>query len=167
MLEYRILHHKGPFAIRYPRGTGKEILGQPVDVEHGRGVRILEGEDVTIAAIGKMVETAMQAAELLAEKGIHAEVINARFAKPLDEQLILDSAAKTRALVTLEDNCIRGGCGSSILELLNANSLLIKTKVFGFPDRPIPHGSRDELYKEYGLTPDTIAEETVRFLRSS
>ena len=76
-----------------------------------------------------------------------------RFAKPLDEQLILDSAAKTRALVTLEDNCIRGGFGSSILELLNANSLLIKTKVFGFPDRPIPHGSRDELYKEYGLTP--------------
>jgi 1-deoxy-D-xylulose-5-phosphate synthase len=167
MLDYGILHHKGPFAIRYPRGTGKEILGQPVDVEHGRGVRILEGEDVTIAAIGKMVETAMQAAELLAEKGIHAEVINARFAKPLDEQLILDSAAKTRALVTLEDNCIRGGFGSSILELLNANSLLIKTKVFGFPDRPIPHGSRDELYKEYGLTPDTIAEETVRFLRSS
>lgn len=125
---------------------------------------MVEGKDVTIAAIGKMTETALQAAELLSERGIRAEVINARFVKPLDERMILDSALKTRAIVTLEDNCIRGGFGSSVLELLNSSGLLIRAKLFGFPDRPIPHGSMDELYRKYGLDPHTIAAETERFL---
>ena len=166
MLDYSILHHNGPFAIRYPRGTGKEMLAQPVDVEPGKGVKLLEGKDVTITAVGKMTETAIRVAELLSEKGIRAEVINARFIKPLDEQLILDSVSKTQALVTLEDNCIRGGFGSSVLELITAKGLVIKTKLFGFPDMPIPHGSRDELYRRYGLDPDTVADETAKFLRN-
>ena len=106
MLDYGILRHNGPFAIRYPRGTGKEMLAQPVGIKPGKGVRILEGKDVTITAVGMMTETALKAAELLSGKGILAEVINARFVKPLDEQLILDSVSKPGALVTLEVNCI-------------------------------------------------------------
>ena len=132
MLDYGILRHNGPFAIRYPRGTGKEMLAQPVGIKPGKGVRILEGKDVTITAVGMMTETALKAAELLSGKGILAEVINARFVKPLDEQLILDSVSKTGALVTLEDNCIRGGFGSSILELIIEKGLMVKTKLFGF-----------------------------------
>ena len=77
-------------------------------MEPGKGVRILEGEDVTIVAVGRMTETALKVAGSLSERGIRAEVINARFVKPLDEQLIADSVLKTGALVTLEDNCIRG-----------------------------------------------------------
>ena len=166
MLDYAVLHHNGPIAIRYPRGTGKETLLQPVDVEPGKGVRLLEGEDVTIAAIGNMAETALHVAEILSGKGIRAEVINARFVKPLDEKLIFDSVAKTRALVTMEDNCIRGGFGSSILELLNSKGFMVKSKLFGFPDEPIPHGSRDELFGKYGLDPDTVAVETAKFLET-
>jgi 1-deoxy-D-xylulose-5-phosphate synthase len=166
MLDYGILRHNGPFAIRYPRGTGKEMLAQPVGIKPGKGVRILEGKDVTITAVGMMTETALKAAELLSGKGILAEVINARFVKPLDEQLILDSVSKTGALVTLEDNCIRGGFGSSILELIIEKGLMVKTKLFGFPDEPIPHGSRKELYKKYGLDPESIANETAEFLKS-
>lgn len=164
MLDYAVLKHDGPIAIRYPRGTGKERLAQAADVEPGKGVRILEGEDVTIVAVGRMTETALKVAGSLSERGIRAEVINARFVKPLDEQLIADSVLKTGALVTLEDNCIRGGFGSSVLEMLNTKGILVRSKLFGFPDRPIPHGSIDELFGKYGLDPVTIAAETDRLL---
>ncbi len=165
MLDYCVLQHDGPIAIRYPRGTGKEMLTQPVPVKYGKGVRLTTGNDITIVAVGKMVETALQAAELLLGKDISAEVINARFIKPLDSKLILDSASKTRAVAVIEDNCIRGGFGSSVLELLNENGYMLKTKLFGFPDMPIPHGSRDILFKEFGLDADSIAHEIIKLLK--
>ncbi len=165
MLEYCVLQHEGPIAVRYPRGTGKDMLTQPVPVKYGKGVRLTTGNDITIVAVGKMVETALKAAELLLKKDINAEVINARFIKPLDSKLILESASKTRAVAIIEDNCIRGGLGSSVLELLNENGYLLKTKLFGFPDMPIPHGSRDILYEKFGLDADSIAHEIIKLLR--
>jgi len=164
MLDYAVLENDGPIAIRYPRGTGKDMISQPVPVEPGRGVKIISGDDVTIAAAGKMVETALKAAELLLEKGIRAEVINARFVKPLDEQMILDSVSKTHALATIEDNCVRGGFGSSILELLNSNGSYVRAKLFGFPDMPITHGSRDVLYRKFGLDAESIAKDIEKLL---
>ncbi len=166
MLEYSVSMYDGPIAIRYPRGTGRKMLAQPVPVRLGRGVKIIAGDDVTIAAIGKMTETALSAAELLLKKGIHAEVVNARFVKPLDERLILESVSKTNALVTLEDNCIRGGFGSSVLELLNRNGFNVKTRLLGFPDIPITHGLRNELFIRYGLDAKSIAHDIERLLRS-
>jgi len=165
MLDYGILEYDGPIAIRYPRGTGRDMIAQPVPVKPGRGVKIISGGDVTIAAAGNMVETALKTAELLLKKGIHAEVINARFVKPLDERLILESVSKTQALVTIEDNCIRGGFGSSVLELLNRNGFSARARLFGFPDMPITHGSRAELYKKFGLDAESIAKETEKLLR--
>ncbi len=165
MLEYCVLQHEGPIAVRYPRGTGKDMLTQPVPVKYGKGVRLTTGNDITIVAVGKMVETALKAAELLLKKDINAEVINARFIKPLDSKLILESALKTRAVAIIEDNCIRGGLGSSVLELLNENGYMLKTKLFGFPDMPIPHGSRDILYEKFGLDADSIAHEIIKLLR--
>ena len=165
MLEYCVLQHEGSIAVRYPRGTGKDMLTQPVPVKYGKGVRLTTGNDITIVAVGKMVETALKAAELLLKKDINAEVINARFIKPLDSKLILESALKTRAVAIIEDNCIRGGLGSSVLELLNENGYMLKTKLFGFPDMPIPHGSRDILYEKFGLDADSIAHEIIKLLR--
>ncbi len=165
MIDYCILQHNGPIAIRYPRGTGKDLLSQPVPIKYAKGVRLITGNDITIVAVGKMVEVALQAAELLLKNGINAEVINARFIKPLDSRLILESAAKTRVLATIEDNCINGGFGSSVLELLNENGYMIKTKVFGFPDIPITQGARNILYEKFGLDADSIAHEIVKMLR--
>lgn len=167
MLDFGILEYDGPFAIRYPRGTGSKMLAQPVPIKPGKGVRIIAGDDVTIAAVGKMTETALKTAELLLKKGIHAEVINARFIKPLDERLILESAAKTHTLVTMEDNCIRGGFGSSVLELLNRNGFSVKTRLFGFPDVPITHGSRDELFAKYGLDAESMTRDIERLMRKA
>lgn len=157
MLEYCVLRHEGPIALRYPKGTGKETLTHPVPIEYGRGVKLTTGSDITIAAVGNMVETALKTAEKLLEKGIHAEVINARFIKPLDKELILDSTAKTGIIATIEDNCIRGGFGSSVLELLNENGSPVRAKLFGFPDKMIPQGERNIIYGKYGLDADSIA----------
>ena len=165
MLDYCVSQHKGPIAIRYPRGTGEEMLVQPLPIECGKGLKLTTGNDITIVAVGKMVELALQVSELLLKDGIHAEVINARFIKPLDTKLIMESASKTRIVATIEDNCIKGGFGSSVLELMNENGNLIKTKVFGFPDIPIPHGSSDILYKKYKLDGDSIASEIIGLLK--
>jgi 1-deoxy-D-xylulose-5-phosphate synthase len=113
-----------------------------------------------------MVETALKAGELLKEKGFSAEVINARFVKPLDTRLIIESALKTKVVATLEDNTVKGGFGSSILELLNREGLRVKTGIFGFPDTPILHGSRKLLFEKYGLDADSISREILKMLRN-
>lgn len=166
MLEYAVLVHDGPFAVRYPRGAGADMLVKPSPLHYGKGVRLIAGEDITIVAVGNMVATALQAAELLLKKGVHAEVINGRFVKPLDTRLILNSVVKTKALATIEDNCIRGGFGSSILELINKNGMKVKTGIFGFPDIPIPQGNRKEIFEKYGLDAASITRDILRMLRS-
>jgi 1-deoxy-D-xylulose-5-phosphate synthase len=166
LLEYAVLKFDGPIAIRYPRGTGQKQLIPASEIRSGKGVKLISGNDVSIIAIGNMVETALNVAIILKDKGISADVINARFIKPLDEKLILESAAKTGVVVTVEDNSVKGGFGSSILELINKSSFKAKTAVFGFPDIPILHGSRKELYKKYGLDKDSLSHEIVRMLRN-
>ena len=111
MLEFAINLNK-PVIIRYPRGGEKGIFEQHNNVELGRAEVIREGKDLTIVAIGKMVEKAKIVAELLAKENIDAEVINARFLKPLDEETILKSVEKTRKVVTIEDGLIEGGLRS-------------------------------------------------------
>lgn len=166
MLEYAVFVHDGPVAVRYPRGAGADMLVKPGAVHYGKGVRLITGEDITIVAVGNMVATALQAAGLLLKKGVHAEVINGRFIKPLDTRLILNSIVKTKALATIEDNCIRGGFGSSILELINKNGMQVKTGIFGFPDIPIPQGNRKEIFEKYGLDAVSITRDILRLLRS-
>lgn len=163
-LEYAVFSHNGPIAIRYPRGSGPKLLARAGPVRYGKGVKVLSGEDITIAAVGKMVETALQTAEILRENGISAEVINARFIKPLDEKLILASAGKTGALATIEDNCIRGGFGSAVIELLNSKGLTVKSEIFGFPDIPVIHGTREDIYKKYNLDVKAIVRNVLKML---
>jgi len=165
LIDYAVTKHDGPIAIRYPRGSGKRLLSQPYALQYGKGVKLRTGEDLTIVAVGNMVEVAMQTADLLEKKGIHAEVINGRFIKPLDSRIILDSAVKTGVVATIEDNCVRGGFGSSILELLNKSGFKGNTGVYGFPDEAIGQGLRKQLFVKYGLDAESLAHNMVRLLR--
>ncbi|MRR06073.1 MAG: 1-deoxy-D-xylulose-5-phosphate synthase [Deltaproteobacteria bacterium] len=149
-----------PISLRYPRGTGYGVpLDQcPVALEIGKGEILTEGSDLAIIAIGSTVYPALAAAQLLAKQGITATVMNARFVKPLDSEMILQAARSTGALLTVEENALAGGFGSSVLELLEAHEVTgIKIKRIGIPDHFIEHGSQAQLRKDLGLDADGIA----------
>jgi 1-deoxy-D-xylulose-5-phosphate synthase len=168
MLATMAAYGKGPIAIRYPRGSG---LGVPLDpapraLPIGEGELLRPGEDVVFVAYGTMVAPARAAAELLAAKGIRAAVINARFAKPLDERLILDWARRTRRVATLEEAALPGGFGDAVLELIaRSPDAGIRTRCFGVPDRFFDHGTRDSLLRHAGLDAESVAREIERWLR--
>jgi 1-deoxy-D-xylulose-5-phosphate synthase len=150
----------GPSAVRYPRGNGVGVSTNlpPHALPIGRGELLREGTDVTIVSIGTMALTAEQAAETLAREGISAAVINARFVKPLDEKLILDSVRRTGAIVTLEEGSAAGGFGSAVLELLAREGLQLPVQVLGIPDRFFDHASQSSLRKQAGLTTEHVVE---------
>ncbi|HMZ95930.1 MAG TPA: 1-deoxy-D-xylulose-5-phosphate synthase [Nitrospira sp.] len=148
----------GPASVRYARGVS---LGVPMDPEPttlpiGKGELLREGTDVAIVAIGVTVWPAMKAAERLAQEGISAAVVNARFAKPLDTELILKTAKNVRCLVTVEEGCKMGGFGSAVLETLSEAGVMLRTKILGLPDWYIEQGPQDLLRERYGLTADGI-----------
>ncbi len=158
MMEFAI-ELKAPVVIRYPRGGEADIVfDKHEDIKLGQAEILQEGEDVTIIGIGKMTSTAMKVANLLKKEDIHAEVINARFLKPLDEKEIAESISKTKFVITIEDGTEIGGLGSSIKELV-ANKQLndVKIKCFAYPDEFIKHGSVSELEDVYGLDYKNIA----------
>jgi 1-deoxy-D-xylulose-5-phosphate synthase len=153
------LEHNGPAALRYPRGTG---LGVPMDQELkmlpiGKGEMLQDGNDLVIVAIGNMVKPAQEAGERLKAAGITAAVVNARFIKPLDEELILRLAKKTGRIVTIEEHALQGGFGSAVLECIEDNRLsAVKVLRIGLPDRFIEHGPQTVLRQRYGLDADGI-----------
>jgi 1-deoxy-D-xylulose-5-phosphate synthase len=155
----------GPVALRYPRGRGLGVKldKDPQALDIGRAEQLLSGQDVAILAIGSMVEPALQAAELLARDGIKAGVVNARFAKPLDEKLIRKLAGETGRIVTVEENVMAGGFGSAVNELLAPGS--VKVKTIGLPDEFIEHGNNSALHEKYGLTAAGIYKTTKNFLK--
>jgi 1-deoxy-D-xylulose-5-phosphate synthase len=170
---YTAVYLDGPVSLRYPRG---KALGVPLDselrkLEVGKAELLspatleqAEQQDCVILAYGSPVEQAQKAARELAEEGISAAVVNARWAKPLDEEMILRLAKGTRRVVTVEDHGIKGGFGSAILELLESHGLNhIDVRVIGFPDRPIEHGAPSILKELYGLTASHI-KDVVRNL---
>lgn len=164
MLAFALQKHSGPVAIRYPRGKGHESLQQYPELVLGHGAVVREGESVSILAVGSMVETALKAAKLLEESGISAEVINARFVKPLDEKLLMRSALKTGKVVTLEDNTLLGGFGSQVLQLLTRERINCSFHSMGLPDNPVHQGSRADLLKLYKLDDESVACDILKFL---
>ncbi|MCY7375484.1 MAG: 1-deoxy-D-xylulose-5-phosphate synthase [Pyrinomonadaceae bacterium] len=166
------IEHPGAAAIRYPRGSGfgVDISQKPQVLEIGKSeiLRDADGE-AAIIALGSMVNPAMEAAKNLAKDGIEATVVNARFIKPLDAELILALAQTKRFIITVEEAYLAGGFGSAILELLEENNLLDKVKVvrMGVPDRIITHGDPKLLLAKYGLDADGIyqkVKETIEVL---
>jgi len=153
------LQHEGPVSLRYPRGI---TLGVPMDATPtalpvGKGELLKDGSEVAIIAIGVSVWQAMQAAERLEKEGVSTAVVNARFVKPLDHELIADVAKRVRYVVTVEEGCKMGGFGSAVLESLSdAGVADVTTKVLGLPDWYIEQGPQDLLRERYGLTAEGI-----------
>ena len=161
MLEFAV-SLKAPVVIRYPRGTeNKKIkFDKQEKIELGKSEILTQGEDITIVAIGKMVAKAFEVKEELEKEGKTAEVINARFLKPFDEQTIINSMRKTKNIITLEDNTIIGGLASKVEELVSKNKENnIQFKAFGLPDKFIEHGKVEELEEMYKLDAKSIAKE--------
>jgi 1-deoxy-D-xylulose-5-phosphate synthase len=156
-----------PIALRYPRGAGYGVTldRELKEIEIGKGELLVEGADLTIVAIGSTVYPALEAAELLRERGIFASVVNARFVKPLDRELILAEAAKTGVLVTVEENALMGGFGSAVLELLSdEGQSQVRVKRIGIPDSFIEQGSQAQLRADLGLNGEGIAASCEAFL---
>lgn len=155
--EYR----KGPIALRYPRGNA---IGVPLrdtfeKIEIGKAEIVRRGEDVAILAVGNMVMHSLKAAEILQQNGILAEVVNARFVKPLDEEMLRDIAGRFTHAVTVEDNTIVGGFGGAVAEYFAQNGLnTVKLQTHGIPDRFIEHGKPNELHEQLGMDPEGIAQ---------
>ena len=159
----------GPVAVRYPRGSGVGVaLSDSLEtLPIGKAEVLREGSDVSLWAIGTMVESAMKLAEKLAEQGIKAGVVNIRFAKPIDKELLLAHAEKYKKIVTLEEGCLKGGVGSAVLEALNEAQLLGTCKVlnFGIPDEFILHGDKQRLFQDIGLDVETMAGKITAFVK--
>jgi 1-deoxy-D-xylulose-5-phosphate synthase len=158
--------HAGPVGLRYPRGEaeGVPLPAVPKPIEIGRGELLREGERVALLGYGYGVSVALGAADLLADgHGLDVTVADARFAKPLDTELIERLAAEHDVLVTVEENVLAGGFGAGVLEHLADNDLLADTRVlrFGLPDRYVTHGKPALLREEVGLTADAVAAKVA------
>lgn len=155
------LQYEGPASVRYPRGLslGVKMDAEPTTLPIGQGELLKEGTDVAIIAIGVTVWEAFKAASRLEQHGISTAVVNGRFVKPLDANLIAEVAKKVRYVVTVEEGARMGGFGSAVLEALSGLGLShLRTKVLGLPDWYIEQGPQDLLRERYGLTADGIFE---------
>ena len=169
MLATAIEYNEGPISLRYPRGSGTGAdCSEPLHtLPIGRAETLREGKDLTIWAIGSMVAEAEKTAAILKDKAIEAGVVNMRFAKPLDEELLCADAGTTRHIVTMEEGVVLGGVGATVLETLNRHGLLQTTKVLnlGIPDQFISQGDKKLLMRDIGLAPDQMAEQILEWLQ--
>ncbi len=160
--------HDGPIALRYPRGEGWGVAldGEPYRLDIGKAELLRDGSDIVIAAIGHTVMPALKAAQDLAPLGINAAVVNARFVKPLDKDLLGSLLTRVPRLITVEDHVISGGFGSAVIEFLADEGINgVEIRRLGVPDRFIPHGTQDELRKLCGFDKDAIAQAVLQMVR--
>lgn len=158
-------HTDGPIAVRYPRGSG---YGAPLMEEGwealpiGKGEVLRQGDDLLLVGYGSMVYPALQTAEILGEHGIEATVINARFVKPLDEELIAPLAQKIQRVVTFEEGCLMGGFGSAVAEALLDRDVNVPVLRLGVPDILVDHATPTEAKTALGLTPAQMADKILK-----
>ncbi len=164
---YTALHHDGPSAIRYPRGTGPgtALKAEPEALEIGRAEVLRDGSDVAIFSLGNMLPEAEKLARKLEAEGHSAAIINARFAKPVDAACITGYARRCELLVTMEDHVLAGGFGSAVLEALNEAELTTPVIRVGWPDQFIEHGKVENLRVRYGLTAEAALDRVRPLLR--
>ncbi|HEX5647109.1 MAG TPA: 1-deoxy-D-xylulose-5-phosphate synthase, partial [Nitrospira sp.] len=164
------VQYDGPVSVRYPRGVslGVKMDDAPQVLPIGKGELLKDGTDVAIIAIGVSVWQAHQAAERLSKEGVSTAVVNARFAKPLDQELITSVAKRVRYVVTVEEGCRMGGFGSAVLETLSEAGINgVTTKVLGLPDWYIEQGPQDLLRERYGLTAEGIYQSVKELIGST
>lgn len=167
MLEFAV-NFNGPVAIRYPKGKlpSVNINNQIQKIELGKGEILKKGSDLAIFAVGSMVYTAMEVSQLLSNDNINAGVINARFVKPLDKELLKNITPEVKKIITIEEGVLEGGFGSAVLELLEELKVSnISVTRFGLPSQFIEHGKREELLKKYNLTPKAIADSIKKWAK--
>jgi 1-deoxy-D-xylulose-5-phosphate synthase len=158
------VEHGAPIAVRYPRGNGVGAAREPArKLEIGRAEILREGSDGAILALGSMVYPCLEAAARLAQEGLSLTVINARFVKPLDEELIACLASEKPFLVTAEEGTLAGGFGALVAALLADRRIPVAQLRIGVPDRIIPHGAPALLHAKYGLDTDGIVERVRAF----
>lgn len=162
---YTATQLSSPVAIRYPRGAGwagkLEVLKS---FEIGRAEVLKNGKEVCLIAVGRMVQIALEASEVLGKSGLHPTVVNARFVKPFDEELLRELTCQHRLFVTLEDNALIGGFGEGIGSWLAENSWPVHFLPLGLPDRFIEHGSVAELFKTLSLDAQSVARQVEKKL---
>jgi 1-deoxy-D-xylulose-5-phosphate synthase len=165
MLYTAVKYDKGPIALRYPRGSA---LGVPLKndfdaIEIGKSERLTKGDDVALLAVGSMVDYSIKAAEKLEAEGIHSEVINMRFIKPLDTKILNDIAARHNKIVTLEESTLTGGFGSGVLEYFTEKNYKNDVLRIGLPDRFVDHGTQKELHHILEMDPEGIVKRVKSF----
>jgi 1-deoxy-D-xylulose-5-phosphate synthase len=169
MLATMVDYSQGPIAVRYPRdyGYGVELDTDFSPLEIGKAEILERGDDVALVGIGSMVYPCRSAAAILKEEGITCWVVNARFAKPLDEETLVNAASGVKLVVTVEENSVRGGFGSAVGEVLSSQGITTPVAMIGLPDRFVSHGQRSELLAEVGLSAKSIADAVKTALSRS
>ena len=163
MLNYAVNVHKGPIAIRYPRGGCAS--GRETKFSLRGAVTVETGKDVSIVASGRMLDTAFEVSKNLKEHGISCEITEIQVIKPIDEAGVIASAMKTRRVITIEDNVKTGGMGAMIASILKEKEIECRFKIFAFPDTPIVHGSVAELDALCGVDAKTITDEVLKWVK--
>jgi len=166
MTAFASTYDAGPLAIRYPRGSGNDRLPESrKPISMGKGEILREGSDIAILAIGSMVGPAWDAAALLEAQGVQARVVNARFIKPMDRKLVVDSAKNCRVLLTVEENVQRGGFGEAVRGVLHEEGLAAtQHKILALPDRFVEHGAQPIIRGGCGLDADGISQAAFALL---
>jgi 1-deoxy-D-xylulose-5-phosphate synthase len=161
------LEHNGPSAIRYPRGTGPGVTvkTQPVALPIGKAEVIRDGDEIAVLGLGALLPMATELADALEGEGRSAAVINPRFVKPLDRELLARYARKVQAFVTFEDHVLMGGFGSAVLEALNEMGLHTPVVRIGWPDRFIEHGKVEALRAKHGISVEAALEKLEPLLK--
>ncbi len=162
MLDWSV-KFSGPSAIRYPRGlgVGVELTKEYPKIVKGQGEVLEDGKDLTIIALGPLVYLALQASAQLKQWGFSPAVLNPRFIKPMDRDLLIRYAKKTKRVITIEENVVAGGFGSACLELLNKECPQAEAEIIGLPDVFLVHGAQDILREEYGISASVIVERAL------
>ncbi|MDD4856836.1 MAG: 1-deoxy-D-xylulose-5-phosphate synthase [Candidatus Krumholzibacteria bacterium] len=168
MLLTALQHTDGPIALRFPRGAvpGVESHADRTAVPIGKGELLRRGSDASIIAVGSMVRVAEAAAEILARSGIDVSVVDAKFIKPLDVDLIMSVAAGGARVFALEENAISGGFGDALFEMFSRYGIASAISALGIPDRFVPHGTRAGLLEEIGLSAEGVAETVKKAIDS-
>jgi 1-deoxy-D-xylulose-5-phosphate synthase len=166
MLYTAVNYEKGPTAIRYPRGKvfGLPQKKNPEKISIGRGEVLKRGKDVLIIAVGSMVYPSLDATKILSESNIDATVINARFIKPIDGELIKQEMEGIKLIVTVEENAVKAGFGSAVLEFLEEIDVKKNIINIGIPDKFVEQGNPELLREDLGLCSEGIAKKTIEYL---
>jgi 1-deoxy-D-xylulose-5-phosphate synthase len=166
---YTAMLHDGPSAVRYPRGTGPgaTVKAHPAALPIGKAEVLHDGDEIAILGLGALLPMAVEMANRLDARGISAAVINPRFVKPLDREMLSTYARRVTAFVTFEDHVLMGGFGSAVLEALSEMQFNIPVIRIGWPDHFIEHGKVDQLRARYGISVEAAMEKLAPYLKGS